>query len=195
MCRWLRPKRPYRGSTVWLPLQSSKHCLTVLSFMSVSLIVLSDATLWHHAAPCLEGHFSSHLHKALPCLSSKFTPIAVCKLHTPSTETKPRNYLSAEQRSMSHPLHLVHFSFSINKCFHFHTAAAAAAACFSPFSLSHIHTHTQGGHMNHGGWCATKLCRSLWKHSTQCIFHEALDAVLFMPVSSAVLFGRQRAEQ
>lgn len=108
----------------------------------------------------------------LPCLFLRFAPTWACKWCT-IAKTEPKNELSAEQRGVSHPLHLVHFSFSINKCFHLH----------SSLSLTHR------AHMNHGGWWATKLRRSLWKHGTRCIFHEALDAVLFMPVSSAVLFG------
>lgn len=39
-------------------------------------------------------------------------------------QTEPKNYLSEEQRSISPPVHLVHFSFSINKCFDRHSAAA-----------------------------------------------------------------------
>lgn len=48
---------------------------------------------------------------------------------------------------MSAPLHLVHFSLSINKCLHLHTAAAAASFP----SLTHR------AHMNHG--------RAIWPQS------------------------------
>lgn len=49
------------------------------------------------------------------------------------TETMPRNDLITEQRSMSHPLHLVRFGFTVNKCFH--------------LQISLTETHTQKAHI------------------------------------------------
>lgn len=72
-----------------------------------------------------------------------------------------------------HLLHLVRFSFSINKCFHIFTF-------YSP-SLSLSLRHTK--HV-----CITEE-NLLQSRGSRCIFHEALDAVLFMPLAAAVLFS------
>lgn len=96
------------------------------------------------------------------------------KLHTVAKKGRSPEMTSAQSTAADpHLLHLVRFSFSINKCFHIFTF-------YSP-SLSLSLRHTK--HV-----CITED-DVLQSRGSRCIFHEALDAVLFMPLAAAVLFS------
>ncbi len=95
---------------------------TVLNFIST---FLAFYVTQHHRP---YSPRSTHSQKGQLCSHLRFL---VCVLGShqcerandvPTPKLSPRNELSAEQRGMPHPLHLVHFSFSINKCFHLHSS-------------------------------------------------------------------------
>lgn len=105
------------------------------------------------------------------------------KLYTVAKKGRSPEMTSAQSTAADpNLLHLVRFSFSINKCFHIFTF-------YSP-SLSLRHTKYL--------WITEDdVLQSRaddWEQrGSRCIFHEALDAVLFMPLTAAVLFFGDRA--
>lgn len=77
--------------------------------------------------------------------------------------------ITSAQSNAACPIHYIWFTLAS-------ASTSASTSAVYAFSLSYIHTGR--AHMNHGGM----MCYKAWEHSTQCIFHEALDAVLFMLV-------------
>lgn len=111
MCQGLCQKTIYSRGTLVSNVKFAQY-LTVLNFISSSL------TLPVFCFTDNSKHWLSHLPKTLPCLFSLQRERAN---YIPLPKLSPRITSAQSNALCPLKLHLVHFSSSINKCFHLHS--------------------------------------------------------------------------